>query len=119
MFKPACSSPSKSAVKGDVEAFYKGGTHYYASHEVLGNNTSVSANDKTASDAVIEGNVTCTVTGGYWGTFYLGSRARGLWEKRTFCLTVLTAACISLLFFGLVETRTLIDLGYVRELLRL
>ncbi len=52
-------------------------------------------------------------------TCYLGSRARGLWEKRAFCLTVLTAACISLLFFGLVETRTLIDLGYVRELLRL
>ena len=50
-------------------------------------------------------------------TCYLGSRARGLWEKRAFRGIILAAACISLLFFGLVETRTLIDLGYVRELL--
>ena len=50
-------------------------------------------------------------------TCYLGSRAVGLWEKRAFRIVVLTASCVSLLFFGLVETRTLIDLGYVRNLL--
>lgn len=50
-------------------------------------------------------------------TCYLGSRARGLWENRVFRGVILTAGCVSLLFFGLVETRHLIDLGYVRELL--
>lgn len=50
-------------------------------------------------------------------TCYLGSRATELWERKAFRIVVLAASCISLLFFGLVETRTFIDLGYVRNLL--
>lgn len=50
-------------------------------------------------------------------TCYLGSRAAELWKNRAFLAVVLAASCVSILFFGLVETRTLIDLGYVRNLL--
>lgn len=52
-------------------------------------------------------------------TCYLGSRATDLWKNRAFRSVVLAASCVSLLFFGLVETRKLIDLGYVRNLLSL
>ena len=52
-------------------------------------------------------------------TCYLGARARKLMDHRGFRALVLTAACISLLYFGLFASRKLIDLGYVRALFSL
>lgn len=50
---------------------------------------------------------------------YLGSRTRTLWQNRIFRGVVLSAACLSILYYGLFVSRKVIDLGYVRELLRL
>jgi len=50
---------------------------------------------------------------------YLGAVARDLWKNCIFRMIVLGAACLSVLYFGLYVSRKVIDLGYVRELLRL
>lgn len=48
-------------------------------------------------------------------TAYLGSRVPKVWKNKYFCGLVLCAACLSIIYFGLFDSRALIDLGYVRE----
>lgn len=52
-------------------------------------------------------------------TCYLASLSGNLWKNRLFKAVVLAAAFLSLMYFGLVDIRKLIDLSYVRELLSL
>lgn len=49
-------------------------------------------------------------------TCYLGSRARGIFENRWFKALVLSAASLSIIYFGLFDSRKLIDLAYARSL---
>ena len=50
-------------------------------------------------------------------TCYLGSRAETLWKKNYFKVIVLLTGCMSVLYFGLFDSRALIDLDHVRALL--
>ncbi len=50
-------------------------------------------------------------------TSFLGSRSRKLWDNIFFRGAVALAACLAVIYFGLVDVRKLIDLGYVRGLL--
>lgn len=48
---------------------------------------------------------------------YMVSRVPQIWNNRIFKICVLAAACASIMYFGLFDSRKLIDLGYVRTLI--
>jgi len=50
-------------------------------------------------------------------TCYLGSRTKKLWENKVFCGLVAVAAVFSVAYFGLFDSRSLIDLSYVKTML--
>jgi len=50
-------------------------------------------------------------------TCYLGSRTKTLWENKVFCGLVAVAAVFSVAYFGLFDSRSLIDLSYVKTML--
>lgn len=50
-------------------------------------------------------------------TCFLGGRARTIWRNRYFRFCVALAGCLSVAYYGLFESRKLIDLTYARSLL--
>lgn len=52
-------------------------------------------------------------------TSYMSSRVPAVFKDKRFATIVLLTACLSVAYFGLVDSRDLIDLGYVRNILGL